>query len=487
MSEQAELESTFLVKKYQGVKDRLDKVSRAFCLAKWNQVTIHLSNGTTHSCHHCRAHTIPLKELKDNPSALHNTMQKKLVRKQMLEGDRPEECNFCWRVEDLNNPTTFSDRVGKSAANWNGENTIENVSSMPWDTNIVPTYVELDFSNACNFKCMYCSPSYSTSWTKEIKEYGPYKDGAITFNSLEKTDKQIEEENNPYIEAFWKWLPDIYGKLETLRVTGGEPLLSKNTFKLFDYIAANADKVNSNFRFHINSNLGAPKQYIDKLIENYKRIENINARPEFDFIRVYTSGEGHGARGEYIRYGLNYDYWLENIDRLLTECPTLRITVMCTYNALSVTSFTEHAKALQKLIVKHTTPTRYDPINLSIPYMRHPEFLCAWILTEDYLKYMEESVEYIKNNFRTIVQDENKKWVATKPGFTENTWHDMERITEVMRNAIVNKSGMFKDVEINRRAFHNLIDEYDRRRGTSFLTTFPEMAKFYYYCKEEHP
>ena len=73
-------------------KDQLDRTSTSFCLAKWNQVTIHLANGTTHSCHHCRVHKIPLEELKDNPSALHNTKEKKNTRKMMLNGERPSEC-----------------------------------------------------------------------------------------------------------------------------------------------------------------------------------------------------------------------------------------------------------------------------------------------------------------------------------------------------------------------------------------------------------
>ena len=37
----------------------------------------------------------------------------------------------------------------------------------------------------------------------------------------------IEKPQNPYVEAFWKWWPDLYQDLHTFRITGGEPLLSK--------------------------------------------------------------------------------------------------------------------------------------------------------------------------------------------------------------------------------------------------------------------
>ena len=63
----------------------------------------------------------------------------------------------------------------------------------------------------------------------------------------------------------------------------------------------------------------------------------------------------------------------------------------------------------------------------------------------------------------------------------------MKRVTEVVRKAIIDNVGRFKDVSINRRSFHNFIDEFDRRRNTSFLSTFPEMAEFYYFCKSEYP
>ena len=84
------------------VKNKLDKVGCGFCLAKWNQVALLLQNGMTHSCHHPVPHKIPLDELENNKSALHNTKFKKLQRKMMLEGGRPKECDYCWKVEDAN-------------------------------------------------------------------------------------------------------------------------------------------------------------------------------------------------------------------------------------------------------------------------------------------------------------------------------------------------------------------------------------------------
>ena len=43
---------------FKEMKQKLDGVGCGFCLAKWTQVTMHLHDGTTHSCHHPTPHKI---------------------------------------------------------------------------------------------------------------------------------------------------------------------------------------------------------------------------------------------------------------------------------------------------------------------------------------------------------------------------------------------------------------------------------------------
>ena len=56
---------------------QLRNISNTMCYAKWSQVSLHLPNGRTHSCYHPPTHAIDVEEIKENPSALHNTKQKK--------------------------------------------------------------------------------------------------------------------------------------------------------------------------------------------------------------------------------------------------------------------------------------------------------------------------------------------------------------------------------------------------------------------------
>ena len=96
------------------VHDDINEVSPSFCIAKWKQVTMHLQNGNTHSCHHPNPHYVPVEEIMRNYKALHNSEFKKQQRKLMLEGKRPSECDYCWRVEDSPG-NHYSDRTYKSA------------------------------------------------------------------------------------------------------------------------------------------------------------------------------------------------------------------------------------------------------------------------------------------------------------------------------------------------------------------------------------
>ena len=90
-------------------KKVLDSKSPSFCGAKWYNATTWLGSGTTASCHHPTAHKIPLVELRDDYTAIHNTKHKKRQRRAMLNGERPAECDYCWRVEDSG--PEFSDRT----------------------------------------------------------------------------------------------------------------------------------------------------------------------------------------------------------------------------------------------------------------------------------------------------------------------------------------------------------------------------------------
>lgn len=456
------------------VKNEVNEISPSFCVAKWKQVTMHLQNGHNHSCHHPSTHFIPLDEIKRNPTALHNSEFKKSQRKLMLDGVRPSECDYCWRVEDSG--SEFSDRIHKSSDTTWAYQYMNEIANTPWDQNVDPSYVEVSFGNVCNFKCSYCGPSISSQWMEEIERFGPYPT-TTNFNNLDwlRQSNQMpipNNQDNPYVEAFWNWFPDMYRNLKHFRITGGEPLLNKNTFKVLDYIIANP---NPDLDVSINTNMNPPKELFDKFLEKVKIIINEKKVKRF---KLFTSAEAHGKQSEYIRYGMNYDDWLKNIHHVYKEIPGLQFTIMSTYNILSLTSYIPFLKDILEIKREYGTPT-YNPLLLDIPYLRYPNHQSIFIMEQEHLSLINSHVEFMCQNL------EYKGWSTTaNRGFHEHEADKLKRIYTVAENSLQDQANQ-PYLGTNRKDFATFVEQHDKRRGTNFVETFPELESFYIKCKNQ--
>lgn len=379
---------------YVKVKEDLNQVGNGMCLAKWTQVTLQLQSGHNHSCHHPRTHKISETEIARNPSALHNTRYKKLRRKEMLSGARPTECDYCWNVED--NSDRFSDRIFKSGESWSLPFK-EEIFNSNWRDDYNPKYVEVAFSNACNFKCSYCGPAYSSKWVEEINKFGAYPtlDGFNGDAWLKAEDKFPipHSQYNPYVEAFWKWWPELYRDLHTFRITGGEPLLSKDTWGVLDFIIENKNP-NKELKLAINSNLGAPDNLIDKFIEKLKIIEGEDRVKE---IVIFTSTDTWGEQAEYIRTGLEFNRFWDNVNKILGSLKRTNITFMSTYNALSLFNYNKLITEVYNLKREYGSTDRYwnSATFLDSSYLRHPQHQTVQILPYDFSKYILEQSKLI--------------------------------------------------------------------------------------------
>ena len=455
---------------YAETKKKLDGIGCGMCLAKWTQVTMHLQMGQTHSCHHPSTHHIPVKEIKRNPSALHNTRFKKKKRKEMLEGKRPAECDYCWNVED--NSDRFSDRVFKSNESWSLPHFNE-IATSDWRADYNPKYVEVAFSNRCNFKCSYCGPSFSSSWVQEANKYGAYPT-MDNFNDMEVLRKEGKmpinhREHNPYVEAFWKWWPDLYRDLHTFRITGGEPLLSKDTWGVLDYII-NEPNPNRKLNLAINSNLGIQDALLDKFIEKVNRIEDEDRVNEFI---IFTSVDGWGEQAEYIRNGLEFNRFWDNMNKVLTKCPKVNLTIMSTFNALSVPSYKKLIDGVYDLKKEYASTDRYwtSAIFLDSSYLRYPTHQTVQILPQKWAKEVFKTAQY--TDFLGIPKFDHKH-----VGYSDIETQKIKRIYDWM----ISREDDEK-LKHQRYNFGKFFKAHDERRGTNFVKTYPELEDFWHYCQ----
>ena len=455
-------------------KDKLNGVGCGFCLAKWTQVTMHLHNGTTHSCHHPSPHKVPLDEIERNYTALHNSNTKKYARKEMLTGKRPKECGYCWNVED--NSNSFSDRIFKSAEPWS-EPYFDEVSNLHWRADYNPKYVEVNFSNTCNFKCAYCGPEYSTKWMEEINEFGEYKLG-FDYNGMKqmddnKTRPYKQTEFNPYVEAFWKWWPELYQTLDTFRITGGEPLLSKDTWKVLDRIIE-TEEPNRELKLSINSNLGVNDELIDRLI---LKLDKIISEDRVKEVVIFTSCDAYGKQSEYVRYGLNFEQLFSNIDKILTVLPKVTVVIMSTFNIFSIFSYEMLIKKVLDLKLKHFNTERYwnSALILDTSYLRFPEFLSFRIL-KGFLdvEYFNRWEKFMKFNSTYRSLNFYEQQTIDDVGFSTK---EIEKITRI-KDLFISDSKSDISFDSNKRDFVMFIDEYEKRRGLNCEEYYPELTDF---------
>ena len=443
------------IKILEDKREKINNVSCSFCTAKWLQTTLYLQNGYNHSCHHPAPHKIPLEEIKADPAALHNSQYKKEQRLKMLTGERPNECNYCWKIEDLGKDY-FSDRHYKTSDTWAWDRFDEIATSDPSE-NVYPSYLEVSFSNACNFACAYCSPDVSSKWMEDIKLNGAYptKHGAHNLEYLEQTGKMPipQRDYNPYVDAFWKWFPDALPHLKVLRITGGEPTMSKDTWKLLDYLIENP---RIGLDVAINTNACVEDKLVDKLIEKINALADVGIK-----VDVYTSLESTGNQAEYARDGLNYFSWIQNVERFLAETKST-VAVMTTINILSLTTFVDFIMLIMDLRKEHNTSFEWNRIPLSINIMHWPPHLQCTLLDKEVRIRTADTIENLCKSWLKYYTKEKYARIYLEE------FDQIQRFCDYLRTS---------EPAVEHRAdFVRYIQAYDKRRNKNFENIFPQYA-----------
>ena len=430
----------------------LDTLSPSFCAAKWYNATIWLGSGMTTSCHHPPAHLVDRDRVQANPALLHNTDQKKDDRRKMLAGERPQGCEYCWKIEDMGRDAV-SDRVYKSKI-YPIEALHEAFDTAPHaDVNL--RTLEIAFDRTCQFACSYCNPAFSTTWVRDIRNNGPYNnlvsDGRNHFTHTHDNAQLFKiTEANPYIDAFFAWWErDLHHTLQELRITGGEPLMSAHTWRLIDWFKTNAGK--SSTRLAINSNLGTDVD-IDRLLDSTTGMA----------IDVYTSNEAIATQAEYIRDGLVWEDWANNVERLLHSGQFRGIHVMCTINALCLSTLGQ----LLECIVNWKLEYGRDAISFTLNILRFPSFQSPLILPDDLrTRYRDQLVNFLLRH-------------ANADYMHEHELNHLQRLIDYLDVVKTPHSESFDRPKLlnDFRQFHT---QYDQRRGKNFGTTFPDLKEWY--------
>jgi organic radical activating enzyme len=430
----------------------LDRLSASFCAAKWYNATIWLGSGQTTSCHHPPAHLVDPDRVRANPRLLHNTDQKKQDRRQMIQGERPSGCEYCWKIEDMG-LDAISDRVYKSKI-YPIEALDEAFVTTP-DVDINLRTLEIAFDRTCQFACSYCNPAFSTTWVNDIRRNGPYQDlvsdGRNHFTHTHDSAQLFKiTESNPYIDAFFAWWEtDLHRTLQELRITGGEPLMSAHTWRLIDWFKSNTGK--SHTRLAINSNLGTEVD-IDRLLASTQGMA----------IDLYTSNEATSTQAEYIRDGLVWVDWVNNVERLLGSGQFRGIHVMCTINALCLSTLDQLLEYIMNWKLKYGK----DAVSFTLNILRFPSFQSPLVLPDAQ---------------RTVYRQRLETWLAhwaDSDVIHEHEINHTQRLIDYLDVVKTPHSEAFDRSKLL-NDFYQFHTQYDQRRSKDFGTAFPELKEWY--------
>jgi organic radical activating enzyme len=383
----------------------------------------------------------------------------------MLDGHKPDGCSYCWNIESMGKDFV-SDRHIKTTSIYTEER-LEEIKTKAADFNVNPEYIEISFSNECNFKCGYCHPKASSRYWNEIKQHGPYSKSTVHRQDIDWFKVYAKEEENPYVDAWWEWWPEVSKTLNILRITGGEPLMHKSLWELFDRLDKDPKP---HLQIEVNSNMGVKPKLVQKLTDTVKNLKKDGKIRSF---KLYTSIDTWGPKAEYARTGLDIALWEKNLDYYLSNTGW-PVTFMITFNIFSVTSFhllLEKILEWRRKYNSNNNSTQWQRIRFDTPHLKEPTIYDMNILPkEKFMPFMYKHLKFMEEH-----QDD-----ADRTKFSSLEVEKFRRVVVYMA------STHYEPLKLEQahKDFYNWFTEFDKRRNCSLPGTFPELKGFYNDCSK---
>ena len=344
-------------------------------------------------CACCRSH--PIGFIQDAPLEYHwNSEVMTRIRRHVLIGERPKECEPCFSLEDQGVESLrmrhIAGKIPEARINLYPD-ALDKMShdfTMPFE---IPT-MELKLNNLCNLACRMCHPMDSTSWTdwNEVKQF--YKqEGNIMYALVE----DLNLENKPHLDKFqdnpewWASLEKLLPHFRRVEFAGGEPLMDPQHYRILDMLAPYGNQIEIKYATNLTT-LGKGGRNI------------FDYWPKFKSVAVNVSIDGIGDVYEYIRSNASWSELMANL-RQIRNIPNISrivgaVTVqisnvlildkMCEFflDKLGIV-FHTHRVAYPKLLSAQVLPKplkalaimRLEALKLRVPEFKmvkdHPELL----------------------------------------------------------------------------------------------------------------
>ena len=395
------------------------------CQLKWNHSTVFLPRLSTASCHRVAQNKFDLDSFN-----FHNTPEKLQARQLMLEGKWPGAgCEHCKSIEDAGG---ISDRI--LHLDFPGIHAPPELDTDLTAVEVTPTILEVYFSNTCNLKCIYCGPHFSSKINQENLQHGLFDKNGVKIQSY-----SIPEEFSAATDKMFEWLEHNIHHLRKLLVLGGEPFIQKQTQRLLNFLEG---RHLPNLDLVIFSNLTVDPVIFKKQVEQLKTIEK-----NFNQINIIGSIDCWGEQAEYVRYGLNLDWFETNFTHLLHNTNFI-LNINSTLGPLTVPT-------MPALVKKINQWSSIRTVYWSLMKTGGVKFLHPTIFGDTMLALGYQEAIDIFDSLGDI---------------------DKENYKEYFKGIALEIAQSSPDINLQRQ-LKTYLTELDRRRKTDYTKTFPTIAE----------
>ena len=421
---------------------QLVKDSKHFCVLPW----IHFHawpNKNVMPC--CIADSeMPVSKLKDGESILDmmNSEEYKKMRSAMLNDERYEACARCYELEDNG---TWTLRQSQNAVR--GIDSIDLIEATNLDGSIDEfklKYMDIRFSNLCNYKCRSCGPGCSNLWGEEKLKMIDEHVFITRFGEEGQTKAKTLISNNEdgtFMDKLRPYLDDV----EECYFAGGEILVQPEHYECIDYWIENglADKVKLNYTTNMSKISHKNKGVKRDLIELWNNFPNVE---------IWASIDAIDKQGELIRKGFNWDKVKENMLTIKEKAPHIKVGVTPTVSIWNIFNYCEMFDWMyDNGFISRETPPRVNVLT-------YPDFA---------------SIKILPNDSRLAIIKEMKKYIAKFSGSDEDIHlrNDFKMLIQTPWEGKENKEKLVEFFDDN--------DEVDMIRDENLISTIPQLNEVY--------
>ena len=445
-----------------------EKYGERFCAAPWTSLLVK-SNGDVKFC--CMT-VGDLREDSSNMNDIVNSSLAKNVRKQFLNGEmakrangdgqvRDEDsrtdtyCDTCWKLERNTNLPTDNRLSNNQWANNVIDDVVQNTDETGHISKQAPAWLDISFSNKCNFSCIGCDSNTSTSIGKFESAF-QLRDGKRNYVS-----KPYKEEDwlksNVNVDELINYMIEHKDTIEHIHFQGGEPFMMPEVYQTLDRLIEHDLHKPGGIKIWIHTN-GSIRKY-----KGVDIFEKYLSKWE-DRVWITMSHDGYGARGEYIRYGYKDKKWVETYDRLTKYRCKIDIQ-----HSINIFNILHQYECLEWYI--YNCISLLNPDELSFTFNPWHALDCYQYLN---VKLVPELFEKANTVIDKCISRANEVGMHGYAGSLSRYQSDFR---------IQNDRQDISDLE--KENFILSVNELDKLRGTNFHETFPELKPWWDYCKDK--